>query len=937
MAEETEKVLTVKINYDGAIRKIAEYKTKLDEVREREKALKKELEKGQISREEYNLELAKSKAEAKSYSEVVSTTTNQVSKQLKADREYGSYLKMGTALLDERVDSINKAIEVNKGLREAVRNITDAEDADHSIRQKLNAAIDDNTAYIKRNSDSYIQQKMTIGDYREEVKAALVQLKNGGFTIQSCGIVAQQFADVLKVQLAAGWASAAAGGMSFVKALKLVKVALAATGIGAVLILLTSLAAMFTKTQAGVEMFSKVTSSAGAIVSVFVDRLSALGTSVVKLFKGDFKGAAEEAKAAVSGLGKEIVEETKLTWKLKDALNQLEKQEVMLNMKRAAGREKIEELKRAAEDVTLSMNERLKASEKAFNMEMQLGKESIEIGKKKLANMLGQITLTKEAEETINGMASGAMSADEAISKLGLSNSTIDDLKEFQQLFEQVAQAGADMQSRSKESQNKANEIRNAVAEKGREMRAKELDEIRKAEDELLKLVKDTRERCTIEVEREYNRQIEDLKIKLRTEKDLTVKAREAIRTQITALEKQKEEALELLSEQSIQKEIQNKQELISLQLEAVEKGSDKEYQLKMQMLISQRDAELRNKELSEQMKEAITEKYNKKMDELSSEQENARLEARKRVIDLELMYEEEGSARKLELLLERLNIEKAEEINNTVKTEEEKEKIKKLYQTKEVDLKRLQEAEKKRLIIAAQQDEYERLERHGASKYQLEAYQAYQEIELLRLTGAETEEIVNAKLELTEKLIGQQVEATAALGEESKGFAKLSKILALAQVAIETGRAISIGISSAMHVPFPGNIAAVASTIATVMANIATAKKTIQSAKFAHGGLVQGPGTGTSDSIPAQLSNGESVLTANATSMFAPMLSAFNQMGGGVPISVSKSSNEQVGKEMLAEAFSMSLEKLPNPVVSVQEIRTVGKKVEVLENMGSI
>ena len=206
-----------------------------------------------------------------------------------------------------------------------------------------------------------------------------------------------------------------------------------------------------------------------------------------------------------------------------------------------------------------------------------------------------------------------------------------------------------------------------------------------------------------------------------------------------------------------------------------------------------------------------------------------------------------------------------------------------------------------------------------------------------MRLTGAETEEIVNAKLELTEKLIGQQVEATAALGEESKGFAKLSKILALAQVAIETGRAISIGISSAMHVPFPGNIAAVASTIATVMANIATAKKTIQSAKFAHGGLVQGPGTGTSDSIPAQLSNGESVLTANATSMFAPMLSAFNQMGGGVPISVSKSSNEQVGKEMLAEAFSMSLEKLPNPVVSVQEIRTVGKKVEVLENMGSI
>lgn len=43
----------------------------------------------------------------------------------------------------------------------------------------------------------------------------------------------------------------------------------------------------------------------------------------------------------------------------------------------------------------------------------------------------------------------------------------------------------------------------------------------------------------------------------------------------------------------------------------------------------------------------------------------------------------------------------------------------------------------------------------------------------------------------------------------------------------------------------------------------------------FADGGFVSGPGTGTSDSIPAMLSNGEYVMTAAATRQFLPMLEA--------------------------------------------------------------
>jgi hypothetical protein len=50
----------------------------------------------------------------------------------------------------------------------------------------------------------------------------------------------------------------------------------------------------------------------------------------------------------------------------------------------------------------------------------------------------------------------------------------------------------------------------------------------------------------------------------------------------------------------------------------------------------------------------------------------------------------------------------------------------------------------------------------------------------------------------------------------------------------------------------------------------------------FAQGGIVGGGGTGTSDSITASLSKGESVINAKSTRMFKPLLSTINEAGGG-------------------------------------------------------
>lgn len=128
--------------------------------------------------------------------------------------------------------------------------------------------------------------------------------------------------------------------------------------------------------------------------------------------------------------------------------------------------------------------------------------------------------------------------------------------------------------------------------------------------------------------------------------------------------------------------------------------------------------------------------------------------------------------------------------------------------------------------------------------------------------------------------------------------------------------------------------IATSAALIALVEASFAGAKALIKG--FSTGGYVQGAGTGTSDSIPARLSNGESVMTAKATSMFSPILSAFNQLGGGVPIVVNNGGSN-IGMDMLAAAVARGYQMAPQPVVSVEEINRTQRRVQTIENIGRL
>ena len=114
------------------------------------------------------------------------------------------------------------------------------------------------------------------------------------------------------------------------------------------------------------------------------------------------------------------------------------------------------------------------------------------------------------------------------------------------------------------------------------------------------------------------------------------------------------------------------------------------------------------------------------------------------------------------------------------------------------------------------------------------------------------------------------------AAGKQSgiyKAMFVASKAFAIAESIIK----IQQGIANASSLPFPSNLSAMASVAAST-ANIVSTIQSV-SMKFATGGHVQGPGTGTSDSIPAWLSNNEFVMTSRTVDHYGVgFMNALNQ-----------------------------------------------------------
>ena len=216
---------------------------------------------------------------------------------------------------------------------------------------------------------------------------------------------------------------------------------------------------------------------------------------------------------------------------------------------------------------------------------------------------------------------------------------------------------------------------------------------------------------------------------------------------------------------------------------------------------------------------------------------------------------------------------------------------------------------------------------------------EAKQQVNDIQLQGIKLQE---KETQMSIQSAQQMVGALEELAEAAGADAGVVAMLAIAESAAAMGTALHKAFSSSATVwdGIAGAVAAI-STITTIITQIkslnSSAEEERSKYRYASGGLVTGPGTGTSDSIPAMLSNGEAVMTAQAVNDWGAMLSAMNVASGGNAIQVSNLPQRNDGMKGMERMMERALMNMPAPIVSVVDINKGQKRVKVQNNLGKL
>lgn len=278
------------------------------------------------------------------------------------------------------------------------------------------------------------------------------------------------------------------------KAMKLFRVALISTGIGAIVVALGSLVALLTKTQRGVDFVSRVMAGLGTAVDVVIGRLATLGSAIVKVFQGDFKGAVDDAKGAVEGLGEELEKEVGLALELERATQRLRDRAREVNVEAAKQEATVERLRNIAEDQTKTEQERIQALNESLELQTEIENERVAIAEERLRIIREQNALNESLSDDLDAEAEAEI---------------------------ELARIRAEAASRRREDENKLREILRSAAEERRRALEEERARVQALNEEYTDLIS------------KFQEQIQEAELFLLGDEERLIKEREIAEAQI--------------------------------------------------------------------------------------------------------------------------------------------------------------------------------------------------------------------------------------------------------------------------------------------------------------------------------------------------------------------------------------------------------------------
>jgi len=915
MAKQVE-ILDLDINTSALVAKMTQTRNEINKLKQAQKELANQ---GQSNSDAFT----KNEVELKRLQTSYGQQKNVVAQLTDGTNKFTTATQAITSAIQTEITSVTSARNNNTQLLK-LRNELNLSTAEGKAKlTEINAKLDENNAFIKANVSAYEQQKIAIGDYKNQIKDAFNELNIfnggiGGFIQRSieAGGVSNLLTTSLK-SMATGIGGITKASLTFL-----------ATPIGAVIgaigLVLAGLITYLKSTQSGIDKVTAVTRPLQAIMESLFGVLQTVGkalfdafsnpkqlltdladfvkTNLINRFKAfgvildgiinlDFKKVANgvlQAGTGVENLTDKIADASNETAKFLDEaikkgqeLDRLEKElaQVRIKNKTAIGElnEALKAQNRIAEDQTKPLAEREAAAQKSI----EIAKEINQLKQKELDLEIAILTNKQDRNDTSNeeklALAELIAKKNEAnAQELEVATTQQSKLNGIRKEAQSKAQALA-QQAIDNAIQKNKEEIDLFIAQQG--IKKKELEDQLKFEETL------SQKRLGL-LEREYKAG------------KITKTAYEAEKLNIGNEFLAKQSTL-LLNNAQVELDIYKE----GIAKKLAQEGFFSESRLnEVTNLNNQlRDKEVENQALKleqgvinqleyNQAIDAINEENRIKNDQAKAQRKIA--EQEKQIADLELKRGQDQLKfeEQLTLDLQRNEIAKQQELANADKTGADKELITKKY--------------------------------------------------------ADNEKRIRQAVELTKvSLIADGLSQAKGLFKENT---LAYKAIAIAEATINTYKAASLALASYAY-PVGG-----------IFAGLAIGQGLLQVSKiagikgFADGGQVQALGSGVINNganLSTPLNNGDNTLAyvkqgeviLNKTqqrraggSQFFKSIGVPGFAGGGLVggnTNLGSQNGLKVDFDLLAEKIAFANQNMPAPVVSVQEFTTVSNRVRTIED----
>jgi len=321
----------------------------------------------------------------------VKITAEQARKNIE---ELNKSLNASESLIDDLEDELvvlNKTLEkqagvTDKALNARVKTNKEIEKTTKKI-QREKRAIKDITKERQKNNKIIQQSTKQTADYSGVI--GILDRQTGGLISGITGIT--------------GSIGKATGGF------KLLRVAIIGTGIGALVIAITSLTAAFTSSEEGQNKFRKFFTQISVIIGNVTDILSDFGNVIISVFTGNFKEAGKALKDVTDGIknfGEETKKEMQVAGELADKRAKADKLERKLLIDRAEATRKFNELReKAADKENVSIEDRIAALKEAGRIEEEITLKEIEAARLRFEAKKQQNELSNSTKEDLDEQA----------------------------------------------------------------------------------------------------------------------------------------------------------------------------------------------------------------------------------------------------------------------------------------------------------------------------------------------------------------------------------------------------------------------------------------------------------------------------------------------------------------------------------------------------